>query len=341
MIPGRGVGLMLLAAVVACAPRLQPAGPDAVSPSLGGEAFIAADGQRLPLRRWLPPQGAPPFSAIIALHGFNDYANAFAMPGPFLAEQGIAVYAYDQRGFGAAPHPGLWAGGAAMIDDFTTVTRLVRDRHPTLPVYALGVSMGGSVILAALANQRLANGVDVDGVVLVAPAVWGRATMPFYQTTALWIAAHTVPWMTLTGRGLEITPSDNIDMLRALGRDPLVIKETRVDAIWGLVDLMDEALAAAPALTGNSLILYGNQDEIIPAQAAATMLANLPPQAAGERTVAIYDSGYHMLMRDLQAQAVWSDIASWLRDPSAPLPSGADQRSLGSKSSDAELIQKR
>ena len=341
MIAGRCTGLMLLAMVVACAPRLQPAGSDAVPPSFIGEAFIAADGQHLPLRRWLPPAGAQPFAAIVALHGFNDYANAFAMPGPWLAEQGVAVYAYDQRGFGAAPHPGLWAGSAAMIYDLAAVTRLVRDRHPTLPIYALGVSMGGSVILAALAGESLANAVDIDGVVLVAPAVWGRATMPFYQSAALWIAAHTVPWMKLTARGLEITPSDNIEMLRALGRDPLVIKETRVDAIWGLVDLMDEALAAAPALRGTSLILYGNNDEIIPANAAATMLAHLPPADAGERKIAVYDSGYHMLLRDLQGQAVWADIASWLRDPTAPLPSGADQRSLGSKSSDAELMQKR
>ena len=33
--------------------------------------------------------------------------------------------------------------------------------------------------------------------------MWGRETMPFYQRLALWLAARTVPWMTLTGQGLE------------------------------------------------------------------------------------------------------------------------------------------
>ena len=52
--------------------------------------------------------------------------------------------------------------------------------------------------------------------------------------------------MTLTGSGLHILPSDNIPMLREFSRDPLVIKETRVDTIKGLVLLMSEALEAAP-----------------------------------------------------------------------------------------------
>jgi hypothetical protein len=37
-----------------------------------------------------------------------------------------------------------------------------------------------------------------------------------------------LPGLKVTGRGLGITPSDNLEMLRALGRDPLVIKETRI-----------------------------------------------------------------------------------------------------------------
>jgi alpha-beta hydrolase superfamily lysophospholipase len=188
----------------------------------------------------------------------------------------------------------------------------------------MGESMGGAVTIAALATGVL----DADGVILVAPAVWSRSEMPFYQTASLWIAAHTLPWLKLTARGLDILPSDNIEMLRALGADPLVIKETRIDAIWGLVDLMDQALAASALLDDPALILYGSRDEVIPPNATAAMLARLPPAPAGSRTVAIYDDGYHMLLRDLQAPVVWRDILSWLRDAAAPLPSGADRRSL-------------
>ena len=121
--------------------------------------------------------------------------------------------------------------------------------------------MGGAVVMTTMARpDRPA----VDGIILAAPAVWGRSSMPWYQTTALWLAVHTFPWGRLTGRDLGIVVSDNIEMLRALGRDPMVIKGTRIDAIYGLVNLMDEAMASAPRLDGRMLVLYGARDPLIP-----------------------------------------------------------------------------
>ena len=123
-------------------------------------------------------------------------------------------------------------------------------------------------------------------------------------------------------------------MLRALGRDPLVIKETRVDAIWGLADLMDEALAAAPRLPGPALILYGGNDQIVPEAPVAQMLAALPNDGhsgADGRRVIRYANAYHMLLRDLAAEAVWRDILAWIETPGrAPegLAGGNAARSL-------------
>jgi alpha-beta hydrolase superfamily lysophospholipase len=318
----RSYCLILLAALVlsACTPRLQNPGPDAtrsMTPQLTADSFTTSDGLALPLRRWLP-DGAPK-AVIVALHGFNDYSNAFADIGAFLAGQGIAVLAYDQRGFGAAPEPGVWPGTEKLTADFRDALAAARATYPGVPVHALGDSMGGGVMMAAWAETPY----PADSVILVAPAVWGRATMPFYQTAALWLSAYTTPWLRLSGRGLKRQPSDNIEMLRALGRDPLVIKETRVDAVWGITNLMDAALAGATVFDAPSLILYGANDDIIPARATLDMLAKLPPPRSA-RKVAIYDAGFHMLLRDLKAETSWHDILAWLDDPDSGLPSGAD-----------------
>ena len=113
-------------------------------------------------------------------------------------------------------------------------------------------------------------------------------------------------------------------MLRALGRDPLVIKETRIDSMWGLVNLMDDALDAAGEFDAPALILTGVRDEIVPRQSTQSFLEQLAPDPDARQTVAIYEAGYHMLLRDREAEAVWRDIESWIADPDAPLPSGAD-----------------
>lgn len=321
----RAIAIVSVAMVMsACAPRFQEPGPAIAEPKIADDAIVMADGARLPLRAWLPMDGAPK-AVVVALHGFNDYGNFFDAPGKFLAERGVAAYAYDQRGFGAAPGPGVWAGMAAMQDDARTVARLIRARHPGLPLYLLGESMGGAVLMTAATSESPP---DADGYILSAPAVWARTTMPWYQRAALWLGVHTFPWMTVTGRGLNITPSDNIEMLRALGRDPLVIKETRIDAIYGLTNLMDAALEASHRFDARALILYGEKDEIIPKRPTHLMLTRLPPSTAARRKIAIYGTGYHMLLRDLKAEIPLKDIAAWTADPNAALPSGADTKGV-------------
>jgi alpha-beta hydrolase superfamily lysophospholipase len=141
---------------------------------------------------------------------------------------------------------------------------------------------------------------------------------------ALWAGVRLMPGLTLTGRGLEIRPSDNIAMLRALARDPLVIHETRIDAIYGLVDLMDAALAAAPRLDATALVMYGAKDDIVPREAIKHFVDALPPEPR-RRRLAWYDHGYHMLLRDLEGPIVAADVANWVTSPRAPLPSGADR----------------
>ena len=315
-------GLALLLLLGGCVAHLMPAGPDTAPPALEAEAIRTADGQTLPLRHWAP--AGPPRAAILALHGMNDYSNAFDQPGRALAAQGIVTYAYDQRGFGRGPHPGLWSDRATLAADARTALRLLAERHPGLPLFLLGESMGGAVAIEALAPAPpfAPPPAGVRGAILVAPAVWGRDSMGAFQRALLWLAEALTPGLTLTGRGLDILPSDNIEMLRALSRDPLVIKETRVDAIHGLVDLMDAAEADVTRLPLPLLLLYGEKDEVIPPEPVWQAIAALdrPDQRA-----ALYPEGWHMLLRDLQAQRVIDDIAAWTADPAAPLPSGADR----------------
>ena len=315
----RRVALVCCLLLAACAPRLELPGPAVIAPALAADRFIAADGAQLPLRSWLP--AGKPWAVALALHGFNDYANAFAAVGDFLAGRGVALYAYDQRGFGDTAQRGLWPGVPALVDDLKAVAAQVRALRPGVPFFLMGESMGGAVVMAAMTGPEPP---VADGLILAAPAVWGRVTMPWYQRAALFVGAHTVPWLKLSGRGLHLTPSDNVEMLKALARDPLVIKDTRIDAVSGLTDLMDQALAAAPRLTQPSLILYGEKDEIIPRNAMFRMLRSLPAAERWRQRIALYARGYHMLLRDLQAETVWKDVEAWLDDPAGPLPSGAD-----------------
>lgn len=282
--------------------------------------FLTADGLRLPLQTWAP-ETAEPEAVVVALHGFNDYSNAFAEAAQYWRGQQIVTYAYDQRGFGGSPQPGSWAGIEAYTEDLRDFTRALRQRYPDTPLYVIGESMGGAIAMVASGGVGLP---EVDGIILSAPAVWARKTMPWYQRAALFIGSRVMPKQSFTGKGLGVVASDNRDMLIALGRDPKVIKETKVEAIYGLTNLMDAALHSAANLTKPSLILIGQQDQIVPNHASIAMLNRLPDDRHEHSRAVVYEQGYHMLLRDLQRQVVWDDVASWIKSPQLALPSGAD-----------------
>ncbi len=311
-------------------PRLAAAGAALAlpAPQLRDDRLIATDGAALPLRRWLPP--GEPAAVVLALHGFNDYSNAFAIPARLWAERGIATYAYDQRGFGNAPGRGRWLGTRRLVADAATAIGLLHRRYPGTPVYLLGESMGGAIAILAASGRAGVPPPAVDGVILVAPAVWGRQTMNPVERVGLWLARllPAVHW-SASVLPVHIRPSDNVPMLIAYSADPLVIKDTRADTLNGLVDLMSAALAAAPALDTRLLLLYGARDEIVPEAAMARFVATLPRGDRERQRIALYPEGYHMLLRDLDGATPAGDIAAWIGAPAAPLPSHLDAGARG------------
>ncbi|MGI9484258.1 MAG: lysophospholipase [Hyphomicrobiales bacterium] len=300
--------------LAACGPRVQPIGQLIDQPYFDDDAIVLADGVRLPFDEW---PAKKPRAVIIGVHGMNGYAADLHIPAPWFAKRGVTVYAYDQRSFGRTDPKkrGIWPGDHALVGDLSAVVDLVNERHKGLPVYVLGLSMGGAVtMLAAKA------GADVDGIILVAPAVWGwRAMNPFLRST-LWVTAHVAPGFTPATDNLDVWPSDNIEMLREISRDPNYLKETRTDAIYGLVTLMDKANDSAGRLKVPVLYLYGKNDQIVPSEPSMNVMGRIPQP----KRLVIYKNGWHMLLRDKQRERVWKDILTWMDNQKVALPSGEE-----------------
>ncbi len=336
--------LLALLSLAACAPAVVPAGPAIRAAAIEGfeppplpwmpvpawafapspplpepsgprpeSMLVMPDGARLPLRVWRP-EGAPRF-VILAIHGLADHGgNMLQEGGPLLAAGGALVYAYDQRGFGWTRARGYWAGAETMVNDARVALDLIRARHPGLPIFLLGESMGGAVVLAM-------GRVEVNGIILSAPALWGRAYMPAFLRSLLWFAGHVLGPVAMPPSAPNITASDNPAALMRFGRDPLTLRDIRFDMVSGLVDLMDEAVAALPRCCRDvpTLILVGGNDQVVP-----TPIARRALRDAGVPRVALYREGWHILLRDNVRDQVARDIIEFLNMPDVPTPREAD-----------------
>lgn len=319
--PFRRFPLLLALLLCACAPRLQEVGPPVETPRLEQTFIHMPDGADLPLRVW-EPWDRPAEAVILGLHGFNDYSKGLATAGKGMARRGFIFYAYDQRGFGRAPQTGIWPGEAQLIADLRVAAQLIKARHPDLPLYLLGESMGGAVIMSAAVGS---DPPPAEGLILAAPAIWGWQTISPASRAVFEATAHLLPGMTVRPTGVRVRASSNRAALIALARDPLVIKDTRVDAAYGLVNLMSAAFDAAARLEHPRwLAMFGAREAILSREAVNSALPHFKSLSPEQGRLAVYPLGYHLLLRDFIQYAAFDDIAAWIRDPAAPLPSGAD-----------------
>ena len=284
------------------------------------EKMVSFDGAELGLTVW--DTAGEPEIVIVGVHGMNDFAGAFHMAAPYWAERGVKTYAYDQRGFGRSVGRGDWPDEELMREDLRTAIALVREAHPDATLAVVGISMGGSVVMTALAADGFPDG--VDRVVLSGPGLRGWGTMPLVQRAALWASVRMRPgWVVVPPKFVKIEPSDNVEMLQRTWSNPLMIRQNKIEQVHGVVALMENAHKAAPKMPADipTLLTYGARDIVIPEKGFRRTSKTLPLHV---RT-AYYPNGYHMILRDLQAEIVFEDVLAFLRDAEAELPSGVGE----------------
>jgi alpha-beta hydrolase superfamily lysophospholipase len=267
--------------------------------------FNLPDGARLPYR--LYPAKGTLRAVVLALHGYTDSRDGWAMLARVLNANGIAIYAPDQSSFGATSNRGYWPGTDVLVAEARDMAVQLRAAYPDTKLVVMGESMGGAIgiLLGASANPP-----PVDAYVLSAPAVWGGAALSPVYKAVMGLADTFVPAKRLTGQSVHVLASDNIPALIAFGEDPLTIRAPRVDNVAGLVRLMGAAQAACGKFNAPALFLYGGHDELIPPWAMRDCWTKIP--AAAPVVLAYYPPDYHLIERDLERAVPDADIAGYI-----------------------------
>jgi alpha-beta hydrolase superfamily lysophospholipase len=266
------------------------------------EESVAGPGGALHVRSW---RGAePPQATLVICHGFNSHSGHYRWFGEQAAARGYATYALDLRGRGKSEGERFYVESFAdYVADVQAVTLLARSREPSRPLFLLGHSAGG--VVGAL--YALEHGEDLRGFVCEDFAF--EVPAPDFALALLKGLSHVAPH----AHSLKLKNADfsrDPAVVAAMDADPLIAGESQPFATMAAIVRADERLKGElPNLRTPVLIIHGTADKAAKPSGSQHFFDRT---GAADKTLRLYEGGYHDLLQDLGKEEVAADIFSWL-----------------------------
>ena len=267
-------------------------------------SFVTPDGVNLYYQCWVPANRRAR-AVLINLHGLGDHSGLYPTLAAHFPPRGVALYAYDMRGNGRSPGQRAYVRDwHEYLDDLGAFLRRVREWEPGLPVFVLGNSLGGLVVL----EYALDHPDGLSGVIAAAPPL-GQLGVPR-------------PLMALGRVMSRIWPRFSLEVgmdLSGLARDPKVIQSVVADPLFhrrGTARLSTEVTAAIARVQARAadlavplLLLHGSADRMVPPDGTRTFFSRV---ALPDREFREYEGAYHGLFADLNHEEVLHDVERWI-----------------------------
>jgi len=277
-----------------------PAGPPIAEKI---ETLETAGGLKIVFRSWQPAAAAN--GVMVIVPGFNSHSGYYGWVAEQLVSLGLAVYAVDLRGRGKSDGERFYVESFGdYVSDVSTVMATAKARHPGLPTYLLGHSAGGVVAcLYAVEHQAELAGLICESFAFQVPA-------PEFALAVFKGLAHLAPHAHVLHLQNEDFSRDPA-VVQMMNADPLIAHETQPTRTLAEMVRADERLKTEfPRITLPVLILHGTHDKATKPSGSQFFYDTT---GSKDKTLKLYEGGYHDLLNDTDRDAVMADIRNWIR----------------------------
>jgi len=267
------------------------------------ETFSSTGGITIFFRSW-QPEGSKR-GVLLIVPGFNSHSGYYTDVAPRLAAPGLSVYAIDLRGRGRSDGERFYVQSFNdYVEDVHGLAALVRSREPGLPVYILGHSAGGVVAsLYALEHQADLAGLICESFAFQVPA-------PDFALAVFKGLAHIAPHAHILRLKNEDFSRDPA-VVAKMNADPLIAHETQPTRTLAEMVRADERLEQGfPQITLPVLILHGTADKATKPSGSQRFYDRT---GSRDKTLKLYEGGFHDPLNDTIRDAVAGDITAWLQ----------------------------
>ncbi len=247
-----------------------------------------------------------PAGVVVLVHGAHEHGGRYAHVAQRLGAAGYASYAPDHPGHGRSPgRRGDIRSLAAAVEGVAQTARAAADRHPGVPLFVYGHSLGGLVALQYLTGTPHGR---IAGAVVSAPALDTSTATPAQRVLA--------PVLSRLAPGLGVLTLD----AETVSRDPEVVAAYRADPLTHTGRMVartgTEILLGAAAMPARLrglrlplLVVHGGADRLVPPAASEVVRRHA---GSPDVTVRIYDGLYHEPHNEPEKDEVLDDVVAWL-----------------------------
>ena len=304
-----------------------------------GEELESIDGAKLNCRYWIPhsvqpepqgqddedeerpfrPVGKPKAVAFIS-HGFSEHLGLYEGLGMALSAENVFCFGHDHVGHGRS-------GGERVqintidhyVADMNNHCKIVKEVFPDSPLFLIGHSMGGMIILhGALTAPQLYDGLIFQGpLVIPGPDLWRfrlRLSMPWTMPVkfVLGLLEWWNPELVLGTSVLDMVTRDP-DMKSRLAADPLRWKSgCKVRLLNAFVRCVEANLVRIPELHLPFLALHGDDDWLCNPAGSRELYDRA---STVDKTIKIYPNGAHQLFlerAEIRNDAI-EQVVEWIK----------------------------
>ena len=272
----------------------------------------------VPIYSWTQVN-AHPRGVVLAVHGLAMHGKSYAAVGKKLAGLGYAVYSLDLRGYGRCnaddhdfcvqPDCKHRINYERSFEDVVRTARCLREMYPTLPLFGVGESLGGAMMIRLSAtNPEL-----VDGLILSAPAI--KHHTPFLDP---YLVADAGLVLTNPRKQLDLTPffrrfcSDDPRIVEETQNDPLVRRHLSAYELMQSSQTVRKTVSYIDKIPKNTpvLVIQGSADRCVKANAVMVLLSRL---RSTDQTVKWFAERGHILLETAYVKPDTMDaVVGWL-----------------------------
>jgi alpha-beta hydrolase superfamily lysophospholipase len=272
--------------------------------------FATHGGLELYYQSWVA-HDRPTRGTVVIAHGIGEHSSAYRTVVERLVPAGFALYGFDLRGHGRSP------GQRAYINswddyrqDLRAFMRFVQSQQPSQPLFLLGHSMGGIIVL----DYALRYPEGLRGVIAIGPAIGQIVISPVLMAIARLIS-RVRPTFSMKS-GLDVT---------AISRDPQVIATYKADPLVhdvGTARLASESEKTVAWIQEHAadlrvpiLVQHGEADHIALPDGSRRFVSNV---SEPDKELHEYSGAFHQVHNDIGHDVAIADLLAWLEQHLSP-----------------------